>query len=307
MKSLYWDSHDPLDCWDNPNCFFDSEGKGKRREKSDEGYVEWYPPGYQPPAKPKAKKPFRRRAKTQTTNDNHTSTTSTAMPSFQYNVAPNSNGGFTTRPVLGTLLTEQAFIERMMAITGLTKEQCQSATDAVFDIICGCASSCDHATDIRGRFRFRPTSGGSQSTPDAFNNAAEINADIAISLTAAKRDSWQSQLTLESMGEVGKVSPVVDSILSQENGQTDVYVPGTMIVINGDNLRFDKTDVQQGVFVRSGNNAEVRLTVYGTVTPTSLSVFMPDTLTGPQTVRVAAFIHGSVRSFTYMTPVAQSA
>ena len=129
----------------------------------------------------------------------------------------------------------------------------------------------------------------------------------AISLTATKRDDWRGGITLESMGEVGKVSPVIDSLLSQENGQADVYVPGTMIVINGDNLRFDKTDTQQGVFVRSGNNAEVRLTVYGTVTPTSLSVFMPDTLTGPQTVRVAAFIHGSVRSFTYMTPVAQSA
>lgn len=306
MKSLFWDSHDPLDCWDNPNCFFDSEGKGKRREKSDEGYVEWYPPGYQPPAKPKAKKPFRRRAKTQTTHDNTTSTTSKAMPTFKYIVAPNSNGGFTTRPVLGTLLTEQAFIERMMAMTGLTQEQCGSATDAVFDIICGCAAGCDHATEIRG-FRFRPTSGGSASTPDGFNNADDINADIAISLTATKRDVWRGGITLESMGEVGKVSPVIDSLLSQENGQADVYVPGTMIVINGDNLRFDKTDVLQGVFVRSGNNAEVRLTVYGTVTPTSLSVLMPDTLTGPQTVRVAAFIHGSVRSFTYMTPVAQSA
>lgn len=125
--------------------------------------------------------------------------------------------------------------------------------------------------------------------------------------TAAKREDWQSQLTLESMGEVGKLSPVIDSILSQENGQADVYIPGPLIVINGDNLRFDKTDTQQGVFVRSGDNPEVRLTTYGTITPDSLSVLMPGTLTGPQTVRVVAFINGSVRSFTYMTPVAQSA
>jgi hypothetical protein len=307
MKTLYWSSGDPLDCWDNPNCFFDAQGIGRRREPGDPGYVVWYPPGYQPPSKLKPKKPFRRTARNQNTHDNNTSNPSKAMPTFQYNVAPNSNGGFTTRPVIGTLLTEQAFIERMITLTGLTKEQCESATDAIFDIICACASGCDHATDIRGRFRFRPTSGGSAPAPDGFNNPDEINADVAISLTAAKRDAWRSSLTLESMGEVGKLSPLIDSVLSQENGQADVYVPGTMLVLNGSNLRFDKTDVQQGVFVRSGNNPEVRLTVYGTVTPTSLSVLMPATLTGPQTIRIAAFINGSVRSFTYMTPVAQSA
>lgn len=307
MKNLHWSSGDPLDCWDNPNCFFGADGIGKRREPGDPGYVPWHPPGYQPPPQPKTRKPFRRRAKTKNKHDNTTPTSSTAMPTFKYNVAPNSNGGFTTRPVIGTLLTEQAFIQRMMDRTGLSQEQCESATDAVFDIICACATGCDHATDIRGRFRFRPTSGGSQPSPDAFNNAGEINADIAISLTAAKREDWQSQLTLESMGEVGKLSPVIDSILSQENGQADVYIPGTLIVINGDNLRFDKTDTQQGVFVRSGDNPEVRLTTYGTITPGSLSVLMPGTLTGPQTVRVAAHINGSVRSFTYMTPVAQSA
>lgn len=52
MKPLFWDSPDPLDCYDNPNCFFDEEGLGMRREPGDPGYVEWYPPGYQPP-KPK--------------------------------------------------------------------------------------------------------------------------------------------------------------------------------------------------------------------------------------------------------------
>ena len=56
MKQLYWDSPDPLDCFDNPNCFFDADGKGKRREPGDPGYVEWFPPGYTPPPKPKAKR-----------------------------------------------------------------------------------------------------------------------------------------------------------------------------------------------------------------------------------------------------------
>lgn len=44
----------------------------------------------------------------------------------------------------------------------------------------------------------------------------------------------------------------------------------------------------------------VRATVYGTVTPSSLSVRVPGTLSGPLTVRAAAYINGSVRSFTFM-------
>jgi len=39
MKTLYWNSGDPLDCRDNPNCFFDDTGIGRRREPGDPGYV----------------------------------------------------------------------------------------------------------------------------------------------------------------------------------------------------------------------------------------------------------------------------
>jgi hypothetical protein len=60
-----------------------------------------------------------------------------------------------------------------------------------------------------------------------------------------------------------------------------------------DRLDLDKTDLAQGVFFRSGSNPEVRATVYGTITPSSLSVLVPATLSGPL----------SVRSFTYMDAI----
>lgn len=261
----------------------------------------WPDPPPEPPKK--KKKTFHRKPKPQPNPD----TPTTIMSTFKYKVAPNPNGGFTTRPVLGTLITEQFFMDRMATLTGLTQQQSEAAFDAVFDIICGCTAGCDHATDIRSRLRFRPTSGGTSPTPDGFSNADDINADVAISITAPKRDDWRSTLTLESMGEVGKVGPEIDSIISQENGIPDVYVPGTMEVINGNYTGINKNNPLEGVFVRSGNNPEVRIAVYGTITPTSLSFFIPANLTGPLSVRLATFINGSVRSFTYMTPVEQSA
>mgnify|MGYP003619841726 CR=1 FL=1 len=303
VKPLHWGAinpftgklftfNDPNLRWGDPSYYL---------EPGDPGFVP-YGPAPAPPAK---KKPFRRKAAFRPDHAPEPEYQPNTMPTYQYHIAPNPNGGFTTRPVLGTLVTTDFFINRLVQQTGLTTAQCEAVFDAVFDTICACVAGCDHATDIRGRLRFRPTSGGSSPDPAGFQNAAEINADIAISLTSEKRDDWRAGLTLQSMGEVGKLSPVIDSILSQENGQTDVYVPGTLIVLNGDNLRFDKADPLQGVFIRSGNNPEVRLTVYGTTTPSSLSVLMPAALTGAQTVRMAAYINGSIRSFTYMTPLAQ--
>lgn len=267
-------------------------------EPGDPGFVPYDTPG--PAPAPKRKKPFRRQKKQ---NAEEQTNPNTPMSAFAYHSAPNPQGGFTTRPVLGNVISSDDFMAKVATGSGLTIEQASAAFDAILTTILDCGSGCGHATDIRGKLRFRPTSGGSSATPDGFNTAEEINADIALSLTAAARDAWRAGLTLESQGERGKLSPVIDSILSQENGAENHYVPGTLIVLNGDNLRFDKSDLNQGVFFRSGNNAELRATVYGTVTPGSLSVLVPATLSGPLTVRVAAHINGSVRSFTYMTPI----
>ena len=121
--------------------------------------------------------------------------------------------------------------------------------------------------------------------------------------TASAIGAWRPGLTIQNMGELGKLTPYVSSIISQENGQEDHYTPGTMILINGDNLRFNKADLTQGVFFRNGNNPEVRLSVYGPILPGSITALIPPGTTGAQTVRVAAFINGSVRSFTYMNAI----
>lgn len=301
MKTLYFDSINPFTgepfAFDDPNLFW--VDPAYYLEPGDPGFVPY--PGMPPDKPAKKKKPFRRQAKSETPNHIHTPTMAT---SFEFNVAPNPNGGFTTRAALCGMVEDAAFFTRAAALSpGLTEEQVRSALVAVLDTILETAATGGFSQGLLGRLRYRPTSGGSQAAPDAFNNAEEINADVALSFTAAARDAWRSTLSLHSLGEVGKVSPVIDSILSQENGAASRYAPGTMIELNGDNLRFDKADLTQGVFFRSGNDPEVRATVYGTMSPSSISVLVPGTLSGPLTVRVSAFINGSVRSFTYMDPI----
>ncbi len=301
MKPLLWDAINPITgkpfTWGDPNLRWGSPSY--YLEPGDEGFVPYDTP---PVTKPvKRKKPFRRRAKTQT---NETSNPTILMSTFQYHVAPNPKGGFTTRPVLGDPVTDDFFFDRAAAVSGgLTPEQVKAGLTAVLDTILECSSGCAFSIGLLGKLRFRPTSGGSQPGPGDFDNPDEMNCDIALSITAEVKDAWRGGLTLESMGEVGKVSPDIDSILSQENDQPGKYAPGTMIKLSGHRLDIDKSQSNQGVFFRSGNDPEVRATVYGTITPTSLSVLVPASLSGPLSVRVANHINGSVRSFTYMDPI----
>ena len=301
MKTLHWDAINPITgtpfTWDDPNLRWGDPSY--YLEPGDPGFVPYDTPAPKPVAK--KKKPFRRKA---ASNTHATPSPHTTMPTFQYHTAPNPKGGFTTRPVLGEPVTDETFFN--IAATksgGLTADQIKTGLTAVLDTILDCSSGCAFSNGLLGKLRFRPTSGGSQPGPADFDNPNEMNCDVALSITAETRDAWRSTLTLESMGEVGKVSPDIDSILSQENDAPGKYAPGTMIELSGHRLDLDKGDVTQGVFFRSGSNAEVRATVYGTITPSSLSVLVPATLSGPLTVRVANKINGSVRSFTFMDAI----
>ena len=305
VKTLHWDAINPITgtpfTWDDPNLRWGNPSY--YLEPGDPGFVPYPVPVPKPPAK--KKKPFRRKA---ASKKHEPTIPTTTMPTFKYHTAPNPKGGFTTRPVLGDLVSDEVFFNRAATLSGdLTADQIKKGLTAVLDTVLECSAGCAQSIGLLGKLRFRPTSGGSQPGPGDFNNPDEMNADVALSITADLRDAWRSTLTLESMGEVGKVSPDIDTILSQENSAVNKYAPGTLIELSGHRLDLDRTDVLQGVFFRSGSNAEVRATTYGTVTPTSLSVLVPATLSGPLMVRVANKINGSVRSFTYMdaiTPIA---
>ncbi len=96
----------------------------------------------------------------------------------------------------------------------------------------------------------------------------------------------------------------IDTITSTDNGQLDHYVVAGGIRVDGDNLKFDKTNVAEGLFAKPGGGAEVRLTTYLRITDTEILAVLPAALSGPLTIRAAAAVNGvTVRSFTYSTPI----
>lgn len=228
------------------------------------------------------------------------------MSTFKYNVAPLASGGFTTRAVRAAQADPATITAAIAASTGVEAAKVPLVIQAFFDKILQCSAGCDWSAEMYGCISFRPTSGGSQASPADFHTPDDINADIALSMSAEKIRQWRSGLSLESMGEVGLITPVIDTILDMTTGQADRYTLANMIQLRGNDLRFKLSDVTQGVFFRSGSAAEVRATLYGQNEPGIVSAAVPAALTGPLQVRISAFINGSVRSFTYthaITPV----
>lgn len=170
---------------------------------------------------------------------------------------------------------------------------------AAFGKFLACAAGCEWSPNFLDLVTFRPTSGGSAAGPGDFHTLDDLNASVSIAFLAAKIDDWQAGLTLESLGEVGKITPVIDTIIRQSDQAVDKYTPGGMIQVRGDYMNFNAADVTQGVFLKAGAAAEVRATDYAARQPQSIIVLVPAALSGPLTVRVASHINGSVRSYTY--------
>ncbi len=245
--------------------------------------------------KPK-KKPFRRKAKPQNPQP---PTPNNIMSTFKYNVAPLSSGGFTTRAVRGNPADEAAIVAAIATSAGITPVQTEAAIKGFFNKVLLCAAGCDWSPEMFGMISFRPTSGGKKAQPDDFHNADDINADVAMTFSAETIRQWRSTLTLESMGEVGKVTPVIETIIRQSDKAVDKYTALGLCQIRGDYMNLDPADLTQGIFLKAGAAAEVRVTEYAAIEPTSIVFLVPTGLSGPLTVRIAVFINGSVRSFTY--------
>ena len=225
------------------------------------------------------------------------------MSTFKYHPFPKATAGYTTRPVLSAEIDVTALDAAVSTATGVPADKCVLILQTYLQKILASAGTCGQSTDIHGILRYRPTCGGSEASPDAFHTPDDINADVALSFTSDAIHDWRTTLELESMGVVGKVTPLIDTIIDLADGSSDHYVAGGLIEVIGDNLKFDKNDAAQGVFFKPASGPEVRATVYGSITPGSAIALVPATLTGSLSVRVSSFINGSVRTYTYTNPI----
>jgi hypothetical protein len=301
-KPLYYGMLNPVTgkpfVYGDPNLFY-----GYYLEKGDPGYVPY--PEELAASKPEPKKkPFHRKAKPTDSNTTTAATTntSTTMSSFQYNVTPKAGGGFSTRPVLGAEF-EDATIDNAVSVqTGVAADKCVAVLTAYLDQFLARAAGCEWSHDFHGLLGVRPTSGGASPLPDGFHTPVDIKAGVSISINPARLDAWQAILSIQSMGQVGLITPHVESIINLHDDSQDTYTGGEIMQANGDRLDFDKTDPLLGAFysTAAAPGVKVRINSYGPISPTQINVIMPMGVTGPITLTVVIRVSGSLRSTTYL-------
>ncbi|MEO6788162.1 MAG: DUF4469 domain-containing protein [Chthoniobacteraceae bacterium] len=308
MQNLFWDMINPLTGTafrlDDVNVFFDLNGIGKYLEPGDPGFVPYANQLPPPPPKPKPK-PFHRAPKQPAATSSSSTAAHITMSTFQYNVVPKSGGGFSTRPVLAAEFDDATIDAAVSSATGVPADKCLAVLTGYLDQFLQQASGCGWSHAFHDLLSVRPTSGGSETAPDGFHTPADLNPGVSLSISPTRLDAWRSTLSIQSMGQVGLLSPHVDSIINLHDGTEDTYTPGEIIQLSGDHLGFDKTDTAQGVFyaTAAAPGTKVRIASYGPINPGQINAIIPAGLTGALTISVVTKPSNSLRSTTYLHPI----
>ena len=141
--------------------------------------------------------------------------------------------------------------------------------------------------DLAGGLHFRPTSGGVSDSVNGFRTADDIGVDMIVGFAPEVITAWRTNITIQKVGEEGLAVPVLDAIHNGLSDNHDTYTALQMIAIFGNRLGFDKSLLQQGAFIATGENGPwVRLMVYGPVTEQKVYVLIPAGTTGPIRIKI---------------------
>lgn len=233
MKTLYMDSDDPLDVFDNPNCRWGDPSY--RLEKGDAGYVEWFPPGYTPPAKPK---PARRPA---------ISVESLNLPSimqpFRYLIYL-IKSVFTARAALREAMPEDEYLDTLATRSGLTRAQIEKFIIEQSALHVELARQGIPVDFILKRFRMIPSSGGRYDSPDPEPQEVRVTLSFSIVVHPDEVDKVRVDCPVEKTGEAGELSPEVQSVRSRPGNTLKRFGVGTAggTEVNGNNFRARGSD-----------------------------------------------------------------
>jgi hypothetical protein len=104
----------------------------------------------------------------------------------------------------------------------------------------------------------------------------------------------------------GERAPEIELVRNLANDNLDTYTAGNVLRITGKNLKINKTDAQQGIFLTGLKTQEtVRLDQYIDNTDGTLTALIPATIEGEQRLLVRSLIGNNLRETTYGTVLKQ--
>jgi hypothetical protein len=98
--------------------------------------------------------------------------------------------------------------------------------------------------------------------------------EINIRPSAKLLENLRSQIVLKK-AKTGR-APELDSIRNCMSEKPGILTPGGMFVLDGSDMSFESSDEKQGVFIyHKKTKASYRISVYGTITPSSITAQFP--------------------------------
>jgi len=224
---------------------------------------------------------------------------------FRYRIVKKAIGTspYTTRPELGTPLTEAEVLKEIEAATSVTVGDVKNTFTTLRRILIAAALSGRPTEVLFDVFRISHSSGGSIDDPTATLSIDDIDPRVTIYLSTSIQKEVRNNLTLERIGMAGDRTPQLDTVRNLSTNTRDTYTAGNVLRINGDYLKLDPADPEQGVFFRPQDGTPIRATQYINNTKRDLTVFLPATLSGPLQLRVRAKFGQSLREAIYPTPL----
>ena len=153
--------------------------------------------------------------------------------------------------------------------------------------------------EIDGLISFTPTLIGSFETQDYVVTRANAQLKISTQENRALRSTVAAQATYIREPSVVKI-PSIASFFDVATQTYDQYTPGSIIRLEGENLKFNLDKSDEGVFVHA-SVPETRLTTYSIAGNKRIDVMLPAELTGTLTVivRTRYTPEGNLRQGTY--------
>lgn len=209
--------------------------------------------------------------------------------SFRYILRPNPSkpNNTSTRADLGVAVEDEEFFAKVAELSTKPVADCEVVFDAILSAFVGFARDTRSTLHLRDRLRMQPSSGGSFPIGTEPHTAEDIGARMNFTAGPIIVNAFETNLSIERVGEEGVRTPLIDRVVDNRTGTADHYTAADVLDIEGDQFAIDPADTNQGVFFAPTTGAPVRATRYVQVTKTHIAVIVPAGLTGSVNLSVA--------------------
>ncbi|MFL5806633.1 MAG: DNA-binding domain-containing protein [Roseiflexaceae bacterium] len=199
--------------------------------------------------------------------------------SIRYQIIKNNlkPGSYMARVIQGQRIELAGLIERIVSRTSLSTADVQATVTTLIEEM-RTALINGNTTVIDGLATFNISLSGNFSSPDATISRENAQLHLVLQADSRLQGAVAGAVSYERVIQDIK-TPIVSSFYDVATNAFGCYTPGSIVRLQGDHLKFDRAQADEGLFLRNGG-VELRVSVYSIAGPRQLDALLPTTLSG---------------------------